>query len=460
MPVATQILDSTSVAPPQTSPQPQRFFIIAGLLFGLTLCVLTPPFAVPDEPAHFFRAWSVSRGQWSTQRGGAMIPRSYVRLASSALEDIRGANGRRFRPSRLRELAHIPLEPNDLIFVPIPAESWRHPLQYTAGSYPPIGYAASGLSIAVSRMFGLPPLIHLYAARISNLLLAALLIWLAIGRTPFGRWTIALCALIPMSMYMQASASLDALTIAVSLLVIAEALRFAFAPRQNVASIITVAFLLGSIKPGYLLIPMLAIVTPAFRRRWPAILAVFGAAVSGSVLAGIWASPALGNAPSPSIQPSERLHEALHHPLAFAFAFAADWSDSFTIRLTEMIGTFGWLDAPVPLPFAVIALLAMALVATADGPAPIQFRGLRRFIPWLLFAGTLTAITLASHLYSPAPKFALAIQGRYFLPALPLLFLPLIARKEPRKWVVGAACTLVMVFALQTIFTELLRFYV
>ena len=439
--------------------RPQRFFLIASLILGLTLCALTPPFAVPDEPAHLFRAWSISSAQWSAPRGGAMIPRSYVRIASSTLEEIRGANGRRFRTSRLRELARIPLEPSDLIFVPIPTDSWRHPLQYTAGSYSPFGYAASALAIALSRMLGLPPLMHLYAARVSNLLLASFLIWFAIRRAPFARWTIALCALVPMSMYMRASASLDALTIAMGLVVIAEALRFAFHSEQRVAPILMVSFLLGVIKPGYLLIPMLAFLAPAFRQRWPAILAVIGAAVSGSALAGIWSAPALGAAPSIAIQPAQRLSTALHHPLAFAFVFAGNWYESFSIRLTEMIGTLGWLDAPMPLPFVVITLLGIALVATGDGPIPRDFRGLRRYVPWLLFAGTVVAITLAGHLYSPAPKFALAIQGRYFLPALPLLFLPLITGSQPRKWIGQLACTLVMLFAVQTIFTELLRFY-
>ena len=209
-----------------------------------------------------------------------------------------------------------------------------------------------------------------------------------------------------------------------------------------------------------MLVPLLALIASGFGRRGRAILAIIAATLSGFAVAQIWVSPAAQLDPGFEIQPAQRLSAALHHPLVFALAFLGDWRESLVIRLTEMVGTLGWLDAPMPLPFVVIALSGIALVATDDGPAWKDFRGLRRFIPWLLFAGTVAGITIATHLCSPAPKFALAIQGRYFLPALPLAFLPLMANHQPRKWTARIAGGLVVLFAAQTIFTELLRFYV
>lgn len=439
--------------------QPNHFLLVAGLLFGLSLCVLTPPFAVPDEPAHLFRAWSVSHGHWLAQKGGAAVPRSYIRLAAFALEGIRGPHGQRFGLSRFREMERIPLERNELTFVPIPADSWRQPLQYTAGSYSPIGYAGSALGVAFATLLRIPPLWHLYAARLGNLLLAIFLIRFAIGRAPFARWIIALCALLPMSMYLQASASLDAVTIAMAMVVIAETLRFVFTPGQNVGGMAISSFLLGLIKPGYLLVPMLVLLAARDRRRWPSILAAVGSAVSGSLLAAVWSSHALTPNPSIAIEPWSRLRTALHHPLSFLLAAADNWSESLTIRLTEMVGTLGWLDAPMPLPFALLALAGIALLGTGDGPAPRGFRGGARLVPCILFGGTVGAITLMTHLYSPAPYFALAIQGRYFLPALPLLFLPLTGRVEQPNWLRTGAYVLTALFVAQTWFTELLRFY-
>lgn len=440
--------------------RPERFFLVASLAFGLLLCFLTPPFAVPDEPAHWFRAWSATRSVISIARGGAAIPRSYLRLATTALQDVRGTEGHRFRLARIAEYARIPLAAGDQVFLPFPTDAWRQPLLYTAGSYSPFGYVAAAAAIVLCRILDLPPILHLYAVRIANLLLASALIALSIRRAPFGRWTIALCALLPMSMYLRTSASLDVLTIAVSFVVIGEALRFAFTPGQEITPLLLATTALGLVKPGYFFVPLLVLIAPPLRRRWGSMVAVSAAIVGSSALARVWATPPLQGATSLPLHPAMRLSAALHHPLAFAGAFALNWSESLTIRLTEMVGTFGWLDAPMPWSFVLIVLIGLAVVAHHDGPAPDAFRGVRRLLPALLFAATLFVITLVTHIYSPDGKFALAIQGRYFLPALPLALLPLARGEEPPRWMAGLACALVVLFDGQTLFTELLRFYV
>jgi Predicted membrane protein (DUF2142) len=41
---------------------PDRLVLALGLAGGLLLVFVTPPFQVPDEPAHFFRAYQVATG--------------------------------------------------------------------------------------------------------------------------------------------------------------------------------------------------------------------------------------------------------------------------------------------------------------------------------------------------------------------------------------------------------------
>jgi hypothetical protein len=38
------------------------WFLAASLTFGGVLVFLTPPFQVPDEPGHFFRAYALTEG--------------------------------------------------------------------------------------------------------------------------------------------------------------------------------------------------------------------------------------------------------------------------------------------------------------------------------------------------------------------------------------------------------------
>jgi hypothetical protein len=41
--------------------QPTRIFVLFALIFGILFIVVTPPFQVPDEGAHFSRAYQISQ---------------------------------------------------------------------------------------------------------------------------------------------------------------------------------------------------------------------------------------------------------------------------------------------------------------------------------------------------------------------------------------------------------------
>src|SRR5687767_10194893 len=129
---------------------PARFFAAASLVFGALLIALTPPFQTPDEPAHLFRAWSISEGTLFA-RGGASVPRSLVDAAAAGLA----------RPA----FARTPLRPGDRVFVATVADSWRHPLAYTAPSYTPLGYAVAAPATLLGRALSLSPVALVYLGR-------------------------------------------------------------------------------------------------------------------------------------------------------------------------------------------------------------------------------------------------------------------------------------------------------
>ena len=41
---------------------PEKAYLFLGLIFGILFLMITPPFQVPDEPQHFYRAFHVSEG--------------------------------------------------------------------------------------------------------------------------------------------------------------------------------------------------------------------------------------------------------------------------------------------------------------------------------------------------------------------------------------------------------------
>jgi hypothetical protein len=42
---------------------PEWYFLVIALTFGLATMIVTPPFQVPDEFHHFYRAYQVAEGQ-------------------------------------------------------------------------------------------------------------------------------------------------------------------------------------------------------------------------------------------------------------------------------------------------------------------------------------------------------------------------------------------------------------
>lgn len=100
------------------SARPDRFLLVAGLLFGLVLAAVTPPFQVPDEPAHFYRAYRVSEGRLdltpSPGRAGGDLPVSVQTVATTLKGDLPFNIESKIAPRQILAAFQVPLEPDSL----------------------------------------------------------------------------------------------------------------------------------------------------------------------------------------------------------------------------------------------------------------------------------------------------------------------------------------------------------
>ena len=124
-------------------------FLVLGLFFGLLFLLVTPPFQVPDEPAHFYRAYQVSRGglvpqQLGTQVGGN-LPRSLSKL-EGRFKYLQFHSERRVTAAQVLDARRIPLGPNDEVFTSFP----------NAALYSPVNYLPQAIGIAIARSLELP----------------------------------------------------------------------------------------------------------------------------------------------------------------------------------------------------------------------------------------------------------------------------------------------------------------
>jgi uncharacterized membrane protein len=148
---------------------PYRLYLLVGGITALLLCFLTPPFEVPDEPQHFYRAYQLSTGElWGiVQDGktGGVLPSSLPELVEHFLGTRVSHTDRPLRPhpwtDTWSQIAR-PLEPERREFVEFGGSA----------TYPPLGYLPQALVVFVMRTLRAPPLLDLYVGRFVNALIA------------------------------------------------------------------------------------------------------------------------------------------------------------------------------------------------------------------------------------------------------------------------------------------------
>ena len=383
-----------------------RLFAVVALIVGLAYVFITPPFAVPDEDNHFWRALAVGRGHLVAKRGLDSIP--MPKSIETFTWVIERTSPEQNLSAKLRTVAAIRYDGRT-----------GRPIRFAAW-YSPFPYAATALVAALP----LRPAIVFYGGRIANLLAAVLLIALAIRIAPQYGSIFAAAALLPMSLYELASLSADAITIALAWLFTALLL----APPRRASLIALVGFASGLCKPAYFLIVLLVFVTPL---RWRQRIIILGATAIGTLFAIAAAQRGAYNArPGLPVDAGAQLRCIASDPIHFVRVILHDVVTNGRFYIEEMIGRFAANElklSPIVITVEILLLLGVATTCGAALRARIRLTALG------IVVLTIAGILLSQYLiWSVVCGDALeGVQGRYFLEILPL-FLAAIALPRVR----------------------------
>jgi uncharacterized membrane protein len=432
--------------------RPERVFAALLLTFGLVFAVGMPPCQVADESTHFLRAYHVSEGHLFPEMvgewGGGVLPVSVHRLAK-AFGYLPFHPERQAMHETYTRLLATSLEPDN-----------RQPIKYVTGYYSFVPYLPPACGIALARWAGAGPLGIFYAGRLANLALAVLLVYWAIRITPIFKLVLGTVALLPISVHQFASHSVDAPTIAAALLFSAVLFRLAV-PRQGSASTGLIAALL-SVSAGltlckfpYAVLSLSYLGVPIKRlgglRRYLCVglcLFLLMGSLSGALIQLRKYTPGYITHASVGASMEKQTHFMRAHPIRYVEIMTATVAERGTIWI-DQLAILGWLDTPVN-PLAMqLFFLFVALVALGDRtggitpPTGFKVAGLAAVV---LSAGVILTCCYVSGNPLKA-KLIEGLQGRYFVPFLPLLLLPLYnrlveVRTQPGMLLVltGAAC--------------------
>lgn len=409
--------------------RPNRFFLLTGLLFGLAFTIVTPPFQVPDEPAHFYRSYAISEGElWAQRHGaslGAMLPASLRALDTELRGDLPGRPELEIRPEKIVRALRVPLAEERRVFV-----DYRTSAQLSF-----VPYLPQAAAMAIARMLGAPPLVLLYAARLVNLLVATALIALALRRLPAFRWLLTLLALTPMALFLRGSLSADAFTMAVAFLLAATVARLAWGEDQqdggqggwrDLALLTACAAALCLTRPVYVPLAGLAFLIPAHRlpggRRLPALAPfVLVTAAAFALAVAIGSAVDLPLRVDEVVDRDRQIQDAFADPTRVAWILIRDSLQQGDRYLAQMVGQLGWLDVNLPKPFLWGSLLVLGLLAFCDGRREVVVRPWQRALLGLIAVATVALVSAAQYAtWTPyGADYLEGVQGRYYLPLAP-----------------------------------------
>jgi uncharacterized membrane protein len=422
--------------------RPHVAFMVVACVFGVAFAVTLPSLAGYDEPVHFLRAWHVSEGNVFAQTGhragyaaptlGAYVPLGLRQELEGILLDgiLRKDNAR-------RTWSHVddPAPAGRPVFVDFSA----------AAVYPPVPYLPSAIGIRVGRLFGASAWVLVLLARLAQLAAFIALVGLAVRRLPSRRWILAVVALLPVALFQASTVSADAITNALALLVVADALALTAQPVDGVPTGLVVETAAATIalalcKQPYILAAGLLLI-PAWRHRRQIGAALVGTFAVGAALALAWnrwaddhylapdfLPASLGghaNYANNNVHPSAQIRYVRGHPFAFTGAVWRMVTEHGPTILHDLTAQVSWWRAPTLLALlAWCGVGAVVLLDTGRLPGGRRMRALALGLSLLTIVVSLFLAYVGWNAVH-APRID-GYQGRYLLVVLAIVALVLI----------------------------------
>ena len=444
----------------------ETIYVPAVLGFGCLYLMVLPPLSAPDEVSHYISTYQLSNrllGQTVNYRTGHVL----VRAEDWFIEDVDGiyeyeidADGYlvRERPDQAAGITEAAARVHGQTLT---EETYQtiHEKGIMSGAtgsvegngtavsvYPPVVttplvYLPQALGFSLARILGLGSLALLYLGRFFNLLAFVAVGYAAMRRIPFGKEVVFGVSLLPMSLHLIASLSYDSAIMAGLFLFSAQCLYLAYAKeRVTAADILLLAVIMavvGPCKMVYAVFMGLCLLIPVKKfggwKWW---------VVSAVCVIGAWAVMMIAvNSQTIAVYATETdsyvawaeeagfsLSLLLHNPrlLLKMFYNTIVWQTQY-YHLT-MIGAYlGNVDVILEIPYLMVLLFTGGLLCLSfrKPGETLLLTGGRRIWIWVL-CGSCTFALMLSMLIAWTPLSAVVIagvQGRYFLPFLPILLL-------------------------------------
>ena len=447
---------------------PKLAVLMAGGLGILYLFVL-PPLAAPDEISHYVSAYRLSSqmtGQPQRDRYGRVL----LRAQDAWGEDLDGdfvyepdEDGNLQVTAESREqavkLGETLDESTYELFHTLGVNGQYAPERtagiqsmgaYVSSTYPPVtttplAYVPQAIGISLARILGLNTVCLLYFGRLCNLIFFVIMLYLSMKRIPFGKEVLLGVAVLPMTLHLAASFSYDVMILSCMFLLTAVCLDLAYEKEtvrvRDVVLLAVLAAVAGPCKMVYAPILGLCLLIPMRKfgkvRNW--FISAFAVGIAWGMAMYLVNSQVITTYATATEADSyvEWAEEAgfsisllIHNPVLLVRMFYQTllWNAK-DMHITMIGGWLGNLDQVLDVPYLAVWAFTLCLIGLALKIPGEQIRMTGRHRVWIGFlCAACAGLTMLSMLIAWTPvssRVILGVQGRYFLPFLPVLLLAL-----------------------------------
>lgn len=434
--------------------QPELVFGILIFIIGSILILITPAGANYDEETYVARIWEMGLGYF--------IPNEHL----SEGGNFPGA----FLDISYRRQNNVPVINTDILKEQLKVKvDWQHFVEYEtrAGYFPTLFILPAALMRLFGAHFQLPVLIIYFLLRFSYLLIFCLLLYLTVKVLPFGKRLFGILSLAPMCLIQATSISADPIVFGVAFLFIAWILKLGVSPNEAITkkeALYTCLLILaiGTLKPNMIFFLPILFVIPfrkyAMNKAW---IAVIISVVVSLLLTFGWmfiTSQLFNNSREyEGIYPTARLLSIFTNPLEFLRNLSITLSERSLVFFKQLIGVSGygyWL-----MPEFVYWLFPIVVVLSLFSETQsIKLSIKQRLIIGLI--GIFNIFFIFIYFYigdTPIGYNGIwGIQGRYFVPFIPLLLVPFLYKNRFRFpfTITGILTGIIVISSVGTLFLD------
>jgi uncharacterized membrane protein len=406
-----------------------RFFPISLLMLGVIFSLFFPAGRVPDERYHFQMSYayanliSFNKNPNEIRSEDLVIDKDL--LADGNIDSSTWKNEQDYFSIFATKTS------TDEFPKKITASDWS--------SNPPQLKLISALGINLARLLNLSGILLFYIGRIFNLFFGATLIIIAVRITPIGKNIMMSVALLPMTLHLLGSYSYDAGIIGLSFILIALLLRAIYAPNKinikEISLITLFSILLAPCKIVYMFISCLFFLIPSsrFNKKHLAFfykILLFLIVISSIIFFRLPTLQTISSSTQVDVRGLETgtfysISDVLLHPGKTIMMYLRTFHALGDFYLYSMVGgSLGWLQDNLRAPYYLDGTLFLCLFIAAQrsNDDPYVPSKKSRMVFGLITVASVLAIMLSMLIgWTFNTEIVInGVQGRYFLPVLPL----------------------------------------